>query len=203
MSEKNVPNIRFKGFTEDWEQRKYSDIVEKFEYGLNAAANKYDGTHKYIRITDIDDEFHTFKTNNLTSPDINFDLNERYLLDKGDVLFARTGASVGKTYMYGVKDGCVYFSGFLIRGHVKPKFDTNFFFQSTLTRNFKNFIAVTSQRSGQPGINSQEYGNYQISLPTKKEQEKIGKLLNYIDLNIASNQRNQNSIRNKAPSYIC
>lgn len=94
--------------------------------------------------------------------------------------------------MYGVKDGCVYFAGFLIRGHVKPKFDTNFFFQSTLTRNFKNFIAVTSQRSGQPGINSQEYGNYQISLPTKKEQEKIGKLLNYIDLNIASNQRNQN-----------
>lgn len=124
----------------------------------------------------------------------------RYLLDKGDVLFARTGASVGKTYMYDMKDGCIYFAGFLIRGHVKPKFDTNFFFQSTLTRSFKKFVAITSQRSGQPGINSQEYGNYGIYLPVKCEQEKIGELLHNIDLNIASNQRNQILVKSLASS---
>jgi type I restriction enzyme S subunit len=168
---------RFKGFTDPWEQRKYSDIVQKFEYGLNAPATSYDGIHKYIRITDIDDELRTFKMDNITSPDISFDEYSEYLLKTGDVLFARTGASTGKTYLYDVKNGCVYFAGFLIRGHVKPKFDTNFFFQSTLTQSFKNFVAVTSQRSGQPGINSQEYGKYKISLPIKLEQEKIGKLL--------------------------
>lgn len=195
MSKEMQPKIRFSGFTDDWEQRKYSDIVQKFEYGLNAPATTYDGIHKYIRITDIDDEFRTFKMDNITSPDISFDEYPEYLLKTGDVLFARTGASTGKTYLYDVKDRCVYFAGFLIRGHVKSKFDTNFFFQSTLTQSFKNFVAVTSQRSGQPGINSQEYGKYEISLPTKLEQEKIGKLLKGIDNVIASNQRKLDQLK--------
>ena len=42
------PEIRFKGFTDAWEQRKLGEISESFEYGLNAAATEYDGKHKYI-----------------------------------------------------------------------------------------------------------------------------------------------------------
>ena len=49
----NVPAIRFKDFTDTWEQRKLGEISESFEYGLNAAATEYDGKHKYIRITDL------------------------------------------------------------------------------------------------------------------------------------------------------
>lgn len=75
------------------------EISESFEYGLNAAATEYDGKHKYIRITDIDDSTHLFIQDNLTSPDIDFSTADDYLLQAGDVLFARTGASVGKTYI--------------------------------------------------------------------------------------------------------
>ena len=69
---KHIPEIRFKGFTDAWEQRKLDECMDSFEYGLNAAAKEYDGMHKYIRITDIDDETHNFIQSNLTSPDIDF-----------------------------------------------------------------------------------------------------------------------------------
>lgn len=61
-----APPIRFQGFTEPWEQRKLGEMVESFQYGLNAAAKKYDGKNKYIRITDIDDLSHEFSQSNLT-----------------------------------------------------------------------------------------------------------------------------------------
>ena len=86
--------IRFKGYTEDWEQRKLGELASSFEYGLNAAAKEYDGENKYIRITDIDDNTHEFLTDNLTSPDIELTGADNYKLTEGDILFARTGASV-------------------------------------------------------------------------------------------------------------
>ena len=64
----NKPRIRFKGFTEDWEQRKLGECMNSFAYGLNAAAKNYDGMHKYIRITDIDDETHNFIQSNQKHP---------------------------------------------------------------------------------------------------------------------------------------
>ena len=71
MEKKNVPKIRFPGFTEPWEQRKLGELSKSFEYGLNASAKEFDGKNKYIRITDIDEESHNFMTDDLTSPNIN------------------------------------------------------------------------------------------------------------------------------------
>ena len=164
-------------------------MTNDFSYGLNASAREYDGKHKYIRITDIDDSSRMFSKKHLTSPNIDFTSNRDYLLHVGDVLFARTGASTGKTYMYISEDGCTYFAGFLIRGRVNSNYDINFFFQTTLTDSFKDFVKITSQRSGQPGINSKEYGNYFLHVPEKNEQIEIGKLLNKIDKLLAANQR--------------
>ena len=89
-------------------------MASSFEYGLNAAAKAYDGEYKYIRITDIDDNTHKFLTDSLTSPDIDLTGADNYKLTEGDILFARTGASVGKSYIYRNSDGLVYYAGFLI-----------------------------------------------------------------------------------------
>ena len=106
------PEIRFKNFTDAWEQRKLGECMNSFAYGLNAAAKEYDGMHKYIRITDIDDETHNFIQSNLTSPDIDFNMDvSDYKLNVGDIVFARTGASVGKTYLYNPNDGDLYYAG--------------------------------------------------------------------------------------------
>lgn len=175
-----------------WEQRKLGDLSTSFEYGLNAAAKEYDGTNKYIRITDIDDDSHKFITNDVTSPNVDISTADEYLLSKGDILFARTGASVGKTYIYNESDGRVFYAGFLIRARMKEEYDADFVFQNTLTDRYKKYIAVTSQRSGQPGVNAKEYADFAIMVPSKKEQEQIGLVLTRIDNLLTLHQRNRN-----------
>lgn len=188
-NDKKQPEMRYLEFSDDWEQRKLSDISDSFEYGLNAAATEYDGKHKYIRITDIDDTTHLFLQDNLTSPDIDFSNADDYLLQEGDILFARTGASVGKTYIYRRSDGMLYFAGFLIRAKIKSDYDADFVFQNTLTDNYDSYIRITSQRSGQPGVNAQEYGNFEISVPKLAEQQKIGAYFSQLDSLITLHQR--------------
>ena len=185
----DIPKWRFPQFTDAWEQRKLGEISESFEYGLNAAATEYDGKHKYIRITDIDDSTHLFIQDNLTSPDIDFSTADDYLLQAGDVLFARTGASVGKTYIYRSSDGDLYFAGFLIRAKIKRDYDADFVFQNTLTDNYDSYIRITSQRSGQPGVNAQEYANFALSVPCLAEQKKIGAYFTNLDNLITLHQR--------------
>jgi len=164
-----------------WEQRKLGELAYTFEYGLNAAAKEFDGENKYIRITDIDDCSHEFIKDGITSPDIDLSIADNYKLAIGDILFARTGASVGKTYIYNDSDGLVYYAGFLIRARIKEKFNPEFVFQNTLTEDYAKYIAVTSQRSGQPGVNAQEYSDYAIMLPNKEEQDKISDYLLNLD----------------------
>ena len=176
-----VPEIRFKGFTDEWEQRKLGELSSSFEYGLNAAAKEYDGENKYIRITDIDDDSREFKQEDITSPDTDLSSAENYRLSEGDILFARTGASVGKSYIYKASDGLVYYAGFLIRARIKPEYNSEFVFQNTLTGDYEKFIKVTSMRSGQPGVNAQEYSQYQIMMPSKLEQDKISDCLRNLD----------------------
>ena len=179
----------FTASTFSWEQRKLSEMCGTFEYGLNAAAKEFDGKNKYIRITDIDDASREFLLSDLSSPDICLDGMSKYLLSSGDIVFARTGASVGKTYIYRENDGIVYFAGFLIRAKVNQDNDAEFVFQSTLSPSYEKYIRITSQRSGQPGVNAQEYGEYDLFAPSKEEQQRIGQFLRGIDNLITLHQR--------------
>ena len=166
-----------------------------FEYGLNAAAKEFDGKNKYIRITDIDDASREFLLSDLSSPDICLDGMSKYLLSSGDIVFARTGASVGKTYIYRENDGIVYFAGFLIRAKVNQDNDAEFVFQSTLSPSYEKYIRITSQRSGQPGVNAQEYGEYDLFAPSKEEQQRIGHFLRGIDNLITLHQRKYDKLQ--------
>ena len=198
----SVPEIRFKGFTDAWEQRKLFEMCGTFEYGLNAAAKEFDGKNKYIRITDIDDASREFLLSDLSSPDICLDGMSKYLLSSGDIVFARTGASVGKTYIYRENDGIVYFAGFLIRAKVNQDNDAEFVFQSTLSPSYEKYIRITSQRSGQPGVNAQEYGEYDLFAPSKEEQQRIGHFLRGIDSLITLHQRELEKLQNIKKSML-
>ena len=187
--------------TPAWEQSKLGDVASSFDYGLNAAATEYDGQNKYLRITDIDDETHEFSKSDLTTPLADLAMSADYLLKEGDLLFARTGASVGKTYLYRQFDGMVYFAGFLIRARIGEGADPEFAYQATLTDAYKKYVAITSQRSGQPGVNAQEYADYQLMLPSKTEQQQIGMTLRSLDDLITLHQRKRLSIRQRSPVW--
>ena len=162
----------------DWEEKKLGDVCAPLTYGMNTAAVKYDGENKYIRITDIDDESHLYKNDELVSPD--GELDDKYLVGENDILLARTGASVGKSYLYDKKDGKLYYAGFLIKAHVESE-NSRFIFYQTLTDRYARWVQVTSMRSGQPGINANEYSEFMVYVPCLAEQQKIADCLSSLD----------------------
>ncbi|MDM1283976.1 restriction endonuclease subunit S [Acinetobacter towneri] len=178
-----APKLRFKEFDGDWTFKNLSDVSNKPLYGMNSAATDFDGENKYLRITDIDEESHRFKFTKLSSPsDV---IEEKYILQEGDLLFARTGASVGKSYIYDPDDGKVVFAGFLIKFGLKESVIPYFIFTQTLSEKFNNWVITNSMRSGQPGINAEEYSKWQVAFTSKPEQTKIASFLSNVDEKIS------------------
>ena len=111
---------------------------------------------------------------------------ESYILHEGDITFARTGATVGKTYIYNPLDGRVIYAGFLIKATLKDTVCPYFIFTSTLTERYTKYIQLVSQRSGQPGVNSKEYGELSLLLPpTLAEQHRIASFFRSLDTKIS------------------
>ena len=182
----NVPNLRFPEFQGEWEKTKFGDIATGFDYGMNAAAKNYDGVNKYIRITDIDEASSTYKDKDIVSPD--GVLADNYLVNNRDILLARTGASTGKSYLYKKSDGKLYYAGFLIRANVTTH-DPYFVFSQLHTHRYWRWVSIMSARSGQPGINSQEYSSFPIYTTSIEEESKIAKLLSLLDERIATQNK--------------
>lgn len=197
-----VPEIRFNGFEGPWKKRKLGEVGGTFQYGLNASAIQYDGKHKYIRITDIDDDSRQFSYNDLSSPNANASELLDYKLWVNDIVFARTGASVGKTYRYNTDDGDVFFAGFLIRTNINVNYDAEFVFQNTLTYSYNKFIRETSQRSGQPGVNAKEYAEYAFMCPSFAEQKEIGCFFKNIDRQILLQQQKLDKLKTLKKSCL-
>ncbi|WP_446787223.1 restriction endonuclease subunit S [Macellibacteroides fermentans] len=175
---KNTPKLRFPEFTGEWEEKKLGEIAENISYGMNAPAISYDGVNKYLRITDIDESSRLFYPKPLTSPDGL--IEEKFKLREGDLVFARTGASVGKSYLYKKSDGNLYFAGFLIRFSIINE-NPLFIFTQTLNKPFYKWVQLMSMRSGQPGINAEEYKEFPIFLTSLAEQTKIATFLTAVD----------------------
>lgn len=191
QEEQNVPNHRFTEFENDgeWITKKLGDILlQSPEYGIGAAAVPYNkNLPTYLRITDIS-ENGTFISKNKVS--VNKEVTDNQYLAKDDIVFARTGASVGKSYKYRSEDGKLVFAGFLIR--IKPNLATiesEFIFQFLSTNYYWDWVRKVSARSGQPGINATQYNSMPIALPPKKdEQQKIAACLSSIDELITAQQ---------------
>ena len=154
---------------------------------MNAPSKYFDGVNKYIRITDIDEQTSEYKQDSVVSPDAL--LEDKYIVKDRDILFARTGASTGKTYIYNPLDGKMYYAGFLIRANVKMEDNPKFVFYQTQTHRYKKWVSIMSMRSGQPGINSQEYASYKFWKPCKDEQDKISALISLLDTRIQTQKK--------------
>ena len=182
----NVPNLRFPEFEGEWEKTTFGNIATGFDYGMNAAAKAYDGENKYIRITDIDESSSTYDDKDIVSPDGT--LSDNYLVKERDILLARTGASTGKTYLYRKSDGKLYYAGFLIRANVTT-YNPYFVFSQLHTHRYWRWVSIMSARSGQPGINSQEYSSFPVFTTSIQEENKIAKLLSLLDERISTQNK--------------
>ena len=166
---------------EDWEVKKLGEIsINGGSYGINAPAVPYNKKlPKYLRITDISDDGEYINEDKRSVDDKNF---KNFILEKNDIVFARTGNTTGKSYLYKEYDGQLIYAGFLIKFSINPEIaNDKYIFNHTKTNRYKNWLKVMSMRSGQPGVNSKEYESLEIPTPPLKEQEEIANILSTWD----------------------
>jgi len=155
---------------ESWEWATIGEITSSILYGVSESA-KETGQYKLLRITDIQNN----KVNWETVPFTDFDNDkaQAYLLNEGDILFARTGATVGKSYLVeGLKDSAIYAS-YLIRvqtsnvilpAYIKFFFESGFYWEQ---------ISINSVGIGQPNVNGTTLAALTIPIPPYGEQLRI------------------------------
>jgi len=142
------------------------------EYGAGASALPYDPfLPRYVRITDIcgdgglDPDSRASITRQEAAP---------YLLKEGDLLFARSGATVGKTHLYTSADGACAHAGYVIKfsldiDQVVPEF----IFWWTQSSFYWSWVQSSFRQGAQPNINGKEYGSHHLVKPLRDEQGEI------------------------------
>ena len=161
-----------------WETSTIDTIsTEKLSYGSGASAVEYDGQTRYIRITDINDLGDL--NEDVKSPS---EIDDKYLLKEGDILFARSGATVGKTYCHNEKNGRCIYAGYLIKmrpntSKVLPKY----IFYYTKSEYYKAFIRNAQNAVAQPNINAKQYGALIIPIPPLPLQQAFAEKVEAIE----------------------
>ena len=155
----------------NWYWVKVADISSVIVYGVSESA-KSEGKYKLLRITDIQDN--AVNWNTVPYTDYPESKSENYILQAGDILFARTGATVGKSYLVddAVPENAIYAS-YLIKVRVSnmiiPQY-VKYFFESGL---YWEQIANNSVGVGQPNVNGSSLGNLWVPIPPIQEQRRI------------------------------
>lgn len=154
-----------------WKWVRLSDVSTYIQYGYTDSANQINRDVLFLRITDIQDDFVDWST----VPGCNSNLNQvqDYLLSENDIVIARTGGTIGKSYL--VKNLTVdsIFASYLIRigkiESVNHKFK-KLYFGSLL---YWNQLYANSMGTGQPNVNGTALKGLLFSLPPIKEQHRI------------------------------
>lgn len=161
------------------------------KYGIPAVAEEFsEDKVRYLRITDIDDYGNLLENDkkSVSSPEI-----EKYILKEGDIVFARTGNSTGRTYFHEEKNGELAFAGFLIKfsldeSKVNPKYLKYF----TLSKPYKQWVDNLSNGSTRGNINAKTFADCPIILPPRAQQDYLVRVLSSLEEKIQiNNQINQ------------
>lgn len=152
------------------------------QYGANVAATEGNplSDYRYIRITDIND-----------SGELNNDwktaerVDEQYILTDKDLLFARSGATAGKPFLYHEKFGKALFAGYLIRFRFTEKVMPEYVFQFCLSEEYRKWVLAHRGGTAQPNINAQQYSSFKLPLPPTDVQEKIVNECDAVDKGVA------------------
>ena len=150
----------------------------KGEYGAQSASIEYDPNRpRYVRITDINDDG-TLNSDFVSS--INPTDDEQYRLEYGDFMFARMGATVGKTYAF--IEGNQIFAGYLIRYKLNQDLiNPRYLYWYTRLDEYWNWVKLNQSGAAQPGINAKKYGSLQVPVPPMELQNQFSAFVEQTD----------------------
>lgn len=166
-------------------------------YGIGASAVDYDeNKFTYLRITDINDDG-SLNKNGLMSVDD--EKSDQYLLEKNDIVFARTGASTGRNYFYDGEINNMVYAGFLIKFSLNPKLvNPKFIKYYCLSQKYNDWISSSLTGSTRPNINEKQLSEMPIELPDRFYQDKVVEILDSISQKIQLNNETNNNLHDLA-----
>ena len=152
--------------------------LSRAEYGAGSASMPYvEGRPRYVRITDIKDDG---TLNNDVVCSVNPKDDTDYKLSYGDFMFARMGATVGKTYAY--FDGNQIYAGYLIRYRLNTnKINPRYLFFYTKLDEYLLWVKNSKSGAAQPGINAKKYDLLQIPVPPIELQNEFASFVEQVD----------------------
>ena len=190
-----VPEIRFDGFTEDWEQRKFGDYNDLMTgYPFESDKFSEDGI-KLVRGMNVKRGYLDF------SGDICVKWNscvglEKFLLKDGDILIQMDGALIGKSYAK-IKENQL--PALLVqrvtRARTNNKFASQDFMYQTIQRDFLRYIEMNKTETAVPHLSLNDIRNFEIMVPCLAEQKKIGEYFDSLDNLITLHQRKCNELK--------
>ena len=177
----NTPKIRFKGFKDDWEQRKVSDITNSYSGGTpkSGTSEYYDGNIPFIRSGEI----YSDKTELFIS-ELGMNYSSAKRVHIGDILYALYGATSGEVSRAKL-DGAINQAILAII----PNQDINADFLVEWFRKEKDKIINTYLQGGQGNLSAQIIKELVVMIPSKEEQYKLGNYFTYINRLITLHQR--------------
>ncbi len=189
-----------------WEVRRLKFLVsEPLKYGANEAAEIEDRSlPRFVRITDIDDSGglrdDTFKS-------LPAEAAEDYLLREGDVLLARSGATVGKSFLYSSTWGTACFAGYLIRARMlTARCLAKWLSYFCATKEYWSYVDGCQSQATIQNLSAEKYANLWLPLPALSEQEKAVAFLDRetakIDALVAEQQRLIELLKEKRQAVI-
>ena len=145
---------------------------ESLMYGANKTGELKNSTNiRYLRITDFDSNGNLRNTN---SKFLDCDSAKEFLLEDGDILFARSGATVGKTFIYRKNWGKACFAGYLVRFRSdKNILNHNFFYFYTQSQNYWNYVNSVKIQATIENVSAEKYSGLCVTIPPIKEQIQI------------------------------
>ena len=167
-----------------WGMVQLQDVCEHPKYGYTDSAAK-SGTAKFLRITDIQEYGVVWDTVPFCNcPE---SIIDRYLLRDNDIVFARIGATTGKSYIINKPPKAIYAS-YLIRVRVKSEIDAKYLYYYFNTDNYWWQVNSHKGASLKGGVNGSILKTLLLPLPPKKEQIEIAKVFNVLDIKINFNK---------------
>ena len=185
---RNVPNLRFPGFSGEWETKFLSDLMT-FKNGINASKDDYGYGYKFINVLDIiNNDF--IDHNNITGS-VNISENDyrKNIVEYGDILFQRsseTREDVGQANVYIDNDKTATFGGFVIRGKKNANYNPIYLNYLLKTSYARKEITSKSGGSTRYNVGQNTLSSVKIMLATLPEQNKIASLLIKIDQRIST-----------------
>ena len=205
---RRVPKLRFPGFTEDWEQREFSDIFSEVKSGLSRMLSNDDIGLPVVRANNINDgqlnlvdDIKYWYKNDPQGANTN-----NYLIEQGDILinFINSEAKMGTAaYVTRRPERDTIYTTNILRCKVNDEYNPYFIYSLTFLNSYKNYIAsITKPAVNQASFTTVDFKKYSIKIPTVREQNQIAYLIETFNKLITLHQRKLDNLKLKKKALL-